>query len=795
MNLRSLSLATLCSLGLLANISASDNVEFELSEQGPARLVKGGHEFFTTPQTPGLSVRKGGEKFANLKRISSELKGEEVLLVSYEGMEATLRFVVKGNRLDIQAEFRNTGDAPIDGIELRPFSIRFPVRPEGKNWVWGYQQHSDTDGDLGLVSADWGGGKMALCIESGKAGDPGFDLLETMSIGFGGSSPKQMPQVNLRLLLEKPLSPGDSIKAAMSVRFAPSGTPDREMAPEVYEKFLARYPFRLNWPDRRPVGLIFLANSGKKWPTNPRGWLNNEKIDTTTPEGRAEFKNQMMELADRTIGELKRVGAQGVIIWDIEGGEMPHAITYLGDPRVLPEHAPEMNEIADEFMKKFSDAGFKTGLTIRPSKIITRPTTGEPAHQQVPDAVGDMADKIAYAKNRWGSTIFYMDTNVTWPIDTRPLEQDITRGMWQGDAKKISGDEMNRLAQLHPDVLIFPEFPRLSYYGATGIYDEARTGGRVATSARVREVYPDAMTVWKLGDVDFAVEWEGLLAGAKAGDIHAFRAWFSDNPTNFFVGQMQRELDYLEQEPTIKLPEGGLAAALASAEPAVRYKAVKQLQAGDAAQSSLLMNALSIEEDWVVKRQIILALGRMNATDAIPLLVEKAADSKTFLYDAASRALAEMGTAGTVPLLELAQNSNARIFGSALRALASTSDPAATPQLLELSKSSNSNQASLALSALAPRPGPEVEARLLEVLNGDDPRLLIAICAVVGEQKLQTAVPTLIELLERSVSTLKNNDVRYAAAVALEKITGQRFGIFTASWSEALQNGTLEPNP
>jgi len=42
------------------------------------------------------------------------------------------------------------------------------------------------------------------------------------------------------------------------------------------------------------------------------------------------FKRTLDEVWPQTcIGVMKDAGAQGMIFWDVEGDEMPHAITYL----------------------------------------------------------------------------------------------------------------------------------------------------------------------------------------------------------------------------------------------------------------------------------------------------------------------------------------------------------------------------------------------------------------------------------------------------------------------------------
>jgi hypothetical protein len=575
-----------------------------------------------------------------------------------------------------------------------------------------------------------------------------------------------------------------------SLRFAPSGTKNLEMAAEVFQAFAEKYPFVMNWPDRRPIGAIFLANSGKNWPTNPRGWLNEPSLDTTSPEGREKFRTKLMALADASLQQLQSTGSQGVIVWDIEGGEKPHAVTYLGDPRVLSQFAPEMDAVADEFMRKFTDAGYKVGVCIRPSKIIEDPVKGGPKHQQVEDAIAEMSDKIAYAKKRWGATIFYMDTNVTWKYKDASTG-DQSRGMWQGDATKISSADMVRLAKMHPDVFIFPEFGRFGYFSAVGVYDEAKTGGRVKTADNIRQVYPDAATVWKLGDVDFAVEWDGFLEGALAGDIHVFRGWFGD-AANVFVGHLQREVEYLKQSRELSA-QPNLETGLRSQDPVMRYAAVRATSKPTPAEVAQLSEAVQSESDWVIRRQIVLALGRSGSPDGVSLLRDLALDPKANLYAVSTVSLAMLGSSGETELLELAADKNPKVAGSALRALAGTTDAASIPRLIEIADSSSPALTALAVRALGTREAKASTEKLISMLSGDNPQVLVEACKALENQKAREAVPALVDLILRSVKTLKNNQVREAAGNALDTITGLNFGTFEGQWKKAMDSGLLQP--
>jgi len=218
------------------------------------------------------------------------------------------------------------------------------------------------------------------------------------------------------------IPPGGSRTCRFSLRVAPAGAslgdiarrPVREIRRGVSDEAeVARSPAdRFDLPGQPATG----------WPTNPRGWLNEKTLDVTTDAGRAVFKKKLMEFADRSVKVLKDVGAQGAIVWDIEGDEMPHAITYIGDPRVLPEMAPEMNAVADEFFQRFRDAGLRTGICIRPSRVVPDPGGKHRyTHRNMGlDHVQEMSEKIALAQKRWGCTLFYMDTKFHLGVELRP---------------------------------------------------------------------------------------------------------------------------------------------------------------------------------------------------------------------------------------------------------------------------------------------------------------------------------------------------------------------------------------
>ena len=174
---------------------------------------------------------------------------------------------------------------------------------------------------------------------------------------------------------------------------------------------------------------------------------------------------------------------KGVLIWDLEGEEFQQVFTYVGNPPLLQYLAPgkrkssplltktypnlslfyfvlsslEMDVIADQLFAKFTSAGYKIGMTLRPSSFQagdTLPSTCNyntdpnlqdvfikadasypyrgyvcsasnqwsqagsrlPNHQTQNNDDATMFQilqaKVAYAVNRWGASYFYVDSTV-----------------------------------------------------------------------------------------------------------------------------------------------------------------------------------------------------------------------------------------------------------------------------------------------------------------------------------------------------------------------------------------------
>ena len=447
------------------------------------------------------------------------------------------------DKLGISITFTNTSDRPLSSVDISAMTVVFPDTPTGTGWYEALHTTSEGIDDAAAVVANYAGGTLAVVGES-------FDPEVRLGLDSAHDKERRAYHVSLSpvrreardLMNADPvlLEPRESITFDITLRFGPEKSSLHDLAGDAFTRYAELFPRVLKWDDRRPIAMLMLASSAAQHRSamNPRGWLSDPKLDASTTNGQPLFRKRILDWADRSVTVSKAIGAQGIIVWDVEGEEF-QPLVYVGDPRKLPELAPEFDEIVDEFFKRFSRAGLKTGVCIRPSRIV-RNRDPDPKlpwrHEHMRfDPVEEMADKIAYAKERWGCTLFYIDTNVTLAY-AGEKESD---GSDKVTSWMIRADAMRRLAERHPDVLIIPEFQYTGYYSHVSGYRELR-GGQAATPARVLAAYPDAFSVINVSDGKMKERKADLIAAVKRGDILMYRGWFK-SPEAEMVRYLYRE--------------------------------------------------------------------------------------------------------------------------------------------------------------------------------------------------------------------------------------------------------------
>lgn len=416
----------------------------------------------------------------------------------------------------------------------------------------------------------------------------------------------------------------------------------------------ARADAAWRWEDRRPIAQLFLSQDANRSTNNPDGYLNKD-VNVTTDKGRAAFLADLLGYADRCVKIMKDMDAQGVIVWDLEGYRYP-GMCYVGDPRVLPEYAPAMDRVADAFFQKFRDAGLRTGLTIRPNVVRRNPPEAVPKWgvwgyclQRESNVVKELSAMIAFANKRWGCTLFYLDSNFYTTDDSK---DGFT------PTQKMTPAMLAALQAAHPDALVIPEHPDPGYHTCSAQYRELR-GGWTGTPAAEREQNPQAFSVLSFGGVapqQIEQNWEALATSIARGDVAFFEGWYPSGG-NREVKDLYRQAGY--QKRATEIPPGAnldrLLALSGDPSAAVRFNAVRALAAKrDAAAVPRLQAMLQGEgEDWLVRKEVIVALGTIQGAEAIPMLVAEIERANYGEHHAALEQLRKHGEAALPAALKL----------------------------------------------------------------------------------------------------------------------------------------------
>ena len=512
-------LTTMVALGSAVYLKSQmlPEVTLKTEPKGLVSLKCNGSEFLSSGEfhvNQALLRKPSGETYAgDTNGVVKFDAAARQLTATYPWGKVQVRYAAERNRLALDIETENTSPTDtIQGVWYAPLVLRFPEKVK------------EYDGSIPLIEQSVGGpGILRVSYDSGVLVVATEDAEKPLQFGFPWAENRPANTVfpltvntdRVKTLpdsypsIERPIPPGGSDQYQMSLRFGRPGDTVMDLARDVYQKYAKQFPSKLNWPDRRPIGAVFLASAATEWPKNPRGWLMDSHIDVTTPQGRAQLRDGILKLADQTVMILHDMNAQGVITWDIEGQEHAHSVSYIGDPRLATTMAPEMSGILDDYFKKFRDAGFRVGICVRPQHVTFSPGKA-PTQEPVEDPGEELISKIKFAKEHWGITIVYIDSNVN-AHDPNPLDAQI----------------MKKIATAFPDVLLVPEHSNLRYYAYTAPYRELRQG-YASTDPAVLAVYPNAFSLIYTADGPLDDRRKTLIAAVKRGDGLIYRTWYPD---------------------------------------------------------------------------------------------------------------------------------------------------------------------------------------------------------------------------------------------------------------------------
>jgi hypothetical protein len=498
----------------LDSLSFNGQLLLSSPESGELRLQKSVFRAVLDALLPGSSSRAGTPN-----------KKADTIDLSYPWGRISCSYGKEDDKITMKIEISNTSSEPLNELSIRLMELTFPRIPnggtleagmfgfgfKGPEWPLGQGPASippvaDPHFVVPLVHVDYGTGALNLCSD---------DVECAVNVPY---STNFLARTSYPLVITcSDIKPGVTNAFNVSLRFGPAGARIQDLSGDVLERYAGKYPFQVNWNDHRPIGAIFLAGPQINVASNPRRWIVNfGDIDITNDKGKAAFRAALLKLADNSVQTLKDIGAQGMITWDPEGEEFLGAC-YYGDPRLVPSLAPEMEfkndgakSVIDEYFEKFRIAGLKVGVCIRPQGIAM--VDGKPVHQAADDehAAQILRERIAYAKQRWGCTLFYVDSTATASGSLNP-------------------DVFKAVANAHPDVLLIPENESMRYFAYSAPLNSYMHHRVTSTPVGARMVYPKAFSVLMAPDGDRPEDHDALVNAVRRGDILLFNGWYNSD--------------------------------------------------------------------------------------------------------------------------------------------------------------------------------------------------------------------------------------------------------------------------
>ncbi len=461
---------------------------------------------------------------------------------NYSWGKITTQFVQSGNDLNMVVSTTNNAGSGIifDGASIYPMNLHFPTLPAGFTNTTD-NQFSDNTSAPGVTVANYGLGQVTAVAPS--ATEPLYSGFQPTGVGYtytplvSGTSPDSLasylPHNN------RPVKPGQTDSFTVSLRFTAAGTATSAIASDAYASWSETYPSELKWSDRRAIGTVYLAsspaggdgntNSPGGYPTNPRRWWNDSSVNITTAAGLEAFQARMLAQAELNVSDVKNMNAQGTITWDIEGEQYPQTTSYVCSPDQIATIAPEMESVItvpgspykgmkldDAYFKIMTSAGIRVGVCVRPQQF-TLNSNGTASQNYLADsAVAEqLIKKMQYAYNRWGTTLFYIDSSV-----------DVNGGTLVASIFKQAAAAM-------PQSLLIPEESTPLHYAYTAPFASFIYLAAKGTPASVHDYYPNAFSANLVNDVaagtlDAAIP--QLTSQVHTGDILMGHAdWWQPN--------------------------------------------------------------------------------------------------------------------------------------------------------------------------------------------------------------------------------------------------------------------------
>lgn len=347
---------------------------------------------------------------------------------------------------------------------------------------------------------------------------------------------------------------GGTWSTTLVFKFSDTQSSEQVMTTDAVAAYRTSFPYLQNYPDRRAWAEWYTADHTSSTSSNPRGYWLDGSLDASNPTA---FQAAMQAKLNGLLSTMNSLNPkpQGVIIWDIEGQEFQHAMTYIGDPSIMPIISPEMNAVADSIVSQIKAAGYKVGFTLRPMKILTGTTLpptcaaspkdvfidtdaaypnrgyrcdstntwtqvaliDQTALTTVNEVLSNMRTKLEYAINRWGASAFYVDSTVN------AGGGQMTTEIWR------------TLQAEYPSVAVFPENDRFTTLASAAPFNQARFSlWGPDTSQRL--LYPLGYGFVNVQDWNGSTGYLTMLHGVAQGDMISYNGWYGNSSQTIAAG-------------------------------------------------------------------------------------------------------------------------------------------------------------------------------------------------------------------------------------------------------------------
>jgi len=622
--------ANLAVFALTASLAPAANpaAKIEFSDKGLSSLQIGSEELLANG-LPAVSrlVGADGKPMPSKPAGASFDAASKTQTVRYDWGTLTCQYEPLPDGLRMNVTVENSGTQTLTALTANLLSLRSLGEGKNRNPIVSVEVPAFVffKGSLGTAIFGVEDQKFPLSLDFGH--DKKTDTHQARG-GFGGGK-----VVLDGVQMSESLAPGQKFDFRFILRVGPAGSDPMALGADFLESFRKANPAVLKWPDRRPIFRAFFGGGLPK----EQAVANLKNPESVVPPILDEkFRDNLLKKMGGVIEAAKVADAQGVILWDMEGETFPHAITYIGDPRLIRLLNPQMDLVADEAIKKLRDAGLKVGITLRPSRVIYDAEKNSARHTHTGvEPFPELDAKIAYAIKRWGCAIFYVDTNFFW----QPYGPE---KKWQSGP--LSTDIWRKLLAKYPDILFIPEFAFTGDYANVAGYGEADMGN-YGVPDMAKALYPDAFRVIVIEDADPAENFDRFAGALAAGNSLMTYGQGKTNLNAVMVKRLHDEVAFekagVPAQVAAASPEE-LIKLLSDKEAGVRFHTARRLAATPepAAAARLLEMVQAEDEAWTVRRAAVVALGKFSYPPAIPALFGLLDDRAIGLYADAARALA-----------------------------------------------------------------------------------------------------------------------------------------------------------